>query len=119
MGRDTAPAPNLLGPTPQPSVADTWHPFFHHPQPREHNMSHLFTSESVTPGHPDKVADQISDAILDAVLTQDPNGRVAAETLVTTDFVLIAGEITTTATGTWSPPAWLTSPRFSSPMPSA
>jgi S-adenosylmethionine synthetase len=61
-------------------------------------MSHLFTSESVTPGHPDKVADQISDAILDAVLAQDAKGRVAAETLVTTDFVLIAGEITTTAT---------------------
>jgi len=60
-------------------------------------MSHLFTSESVTAGHPDKVADQISDAILDAVLRQDPKGRVAAETLVTTDFVLVAGEISTTA----------------------
>ena len=60
-------------------------------------MSHLFTSESVTAGHPDKVADQISDGILDAVLGQDPNGRVAVETLVTTDFVLIAGEISTTA----------------------
>ena len=60
-------------------------------------MSTLFTSESVTAGHPDKVADQISDAILDAVLEQDPKGRVAAETLVTTDFALIAGEITTTA----------------------
>lgn len=60
-------------------------------------MSHLFTSESVTAGHPDKVADHISDGILDAVLAQDPNGRVAAETLVTTDFVLVAGEISTTA----------------------
>jgi S-adenosylmethionine synthetase len=60
-------------------------------------MSHLFTSESITAGHPDKVADQISDGIVDAVLAQDPKGRVAAETLVTTDFVLIAGEITTTA----------------------
>jgi S-adenosylmethionine synthetase len=60
-------------------------------------MSHLFTSESVTAGHPDKVADQISDGIVDAVLGQDPKGRVAAETLVTTDFVLIAGEISTTA----------------------
>jgi S-adenosylmethionine synthetase len=60
-------------------------------------MSHLFTSESVTAGHPDKVADQISDGIVDAVLRQDPKGRVAAETLVTTDFVLIAGEISTTA----------------------
>jgi S-adenosylmethionine synthetase len=60
-------------------------------------MSQLFTSESVTAGHPDKVADQISDAVLDAVLAQDPQGRVAAETLVTTDFALIAGEITTHA----------------------
>lgn len=60
-------------------------------------MSQLFTSESVTAGHPDKVADHISDGILDAVLAQDPNGRVAVETLVTTDFVLIAGELTTTA----------------------
>ena len=59
---------------------------------------HLFTSESVSEGHPDKVADQISDAILDAVLAQDPHGRVAAETLVTTNLVVLAGEITTTAT---------------------
>ena len=59
---------------------------------------HLFTSESVTEGHPDKIADQISDAILDAVLDQDPKGRVACETLVTTGLCLIAGEITTTAT---------------------
>jgi len=58
----------------------------------------LFTSESVSEGHPDKVADQISDAILDAILTQDPNGRVAAETLVNTGLVVLAGEITTTAT---------------------
>jgi S-adenosylmethionine synthetase len=57
----------------------------------------LFTSESVTEGHPDKVADQISDAVLDEVLRQDPYGRVACETLVTTGLVLIAGEITTTA----------------------
>ena len=55
----------------------------------------LFTSESVTEGHPDKVADQVSDAILDAVLTDDPNGRVACETLVTTGLVVVAGEITT------------------------
>ncbi|HMA92787.1 MAG TPA: methionine adenosyltransferase [Polyangiaceae bacterium] len=60
-------------------------------------MSQLFTSESVTAGHPDKVADHVSDGILDAVLAQDRNGRVAVETLVTTDFVLIAGELTTTA----------------------
>ena len=58
---------------------------------------HLFTSESVTEGHPDKVADQISDAILDEVLRQDPTGRVACETLVTTGMVLLAGEITTNA----------------------
>lgn len=61
-------------------------------------MSHyLFTSESVSEGHPDKVADQISDAILDAVLQQDKNARVAAETLVNTGLVVLAGEITTTA----------------------
>ena len=56
---------------------------------------HLFTSESVTEGHPDKVADQISDAILDAILTGDPRARVACETLVTTGLALVAGEITT------------------------
>src|SRR3989441_7492498 len=55
----------------------------------------LFTSESVTEGHPDKVADQISDSVLDAVLTDDPNGRVACETLITTGLVVVAGEITT------------------------
>jgi S-adenosylmethionine synthetase len=57
----------------------------------------LFTSESVSEGHPDKVADQISDAILDAILAQDPRARVAAETLVTTGLVVLAGEITTKA----------------------
>ncbi|HVH23013.1 MAG TPA: methionine adenosyltransferase [Pseudonocardia sp.] len=57
---------------------------------------HLFTSESVTEGHPDKIADQISDAILDAALAGDPNSRVACETLVTTGLVVVAGEITTT-----------------------
>lgn len=56
---------------------------------------HLFTSESVTEGHPDKVADQISDAILDAMLEGDPNSRVACETLVTTGLAVVAGEITT------------------------
>ncbi|MGB8508871.1 MAG: methionine adenosyltransferase [Pyrinomonadaceae bacterium] len=59
--------------------------------------NYLFTSESVTEGHPDKIADQISDAVLDSVLSQDPTGRVACETLVTTGLVVIAGEITTTA----------------------
>ena len=57
----------------------------------------LFTSESVSEGHPDKVADQISDAVLDAILEQDPTGRVAAETLVTTRLCVMAGEITTSA----------------------
>jgi S-adenosylmethionine synthetase len=56
---------------------------------------HLFTSESVTEGHPDKLADQVSDAILDAILADDPNGRVACETLVTTGVVVVAGEIST------------------------
>ena len=55
----------------------------------------LFTSESVTEGHPDKVADQVSDAVLDAVLKDDPTGRVACETLITTGLVVVAGEITT------------------------
>lgn len=59
--------------------------------------NYLFTSESVSEGHPDKVADQISDAILDAILAQDPYGRVAAETLITTGLIVLAGEITTTA----------------------
>jgi S-adenosylmethionine synthetase len=59
------------------------------------NGWHVFTSESVTEGHPDKIADQISDAILDAVLKDDPQGRVACETLVTTGLAFIAGEITT------------------------
>ncbi|MCB1960160.1 MAG: methionine adenosyltransferase, partial [Rhodocyclaceae bacterium] len=57
----------------------------------------LFTSESVSEGHPDKVADQVSDSILDAILAQDPTGRVACETLVSTGLVVISGEITTHA----------------------
>ena len=61
------------------------------PEPR----SFHFTSESVTEGHPDKMADQISDAVLDAVLKDDPTGRVACETLITTGLVVVAGEITT------------------------
>ncbi len=59
-------------------------------------MRHIFTSESVTEGHPDKVADQISDAVLDAVLKDDPTGRVACEVLVTTGICVVSGEITTT-----------------------
>ena len=61
------------------------------------NERHLFTSESVTEGHPDKLADQISDAVLDAILAEDPMGRVACETLITTGIVMVAGEITTEA----------------------
>lgn len=60
-------------------------------------MIRLFTSESVSEGHPDKVADQISDAVLDAMLSQDPNSRVACETLVTTGLVVVAGEVTSAA----------------------
>src|SRR5258705_9945197 len=56
---------------------------------------YLFTSESVTEGHPDKIADQVSDAVLDAILAQDPTGRVACESLLTTGLVVVAGEITT------------------------
>ena len=57
----------------------------------------IFTSESVSEGHPDKVADQISDAVLDALLAQDPRSRVACETLVKTGMVVLAGEVTTDA----------------------
>ena len=60
------------------------------------NMRKLFTSESVTEGHPDKICDQISDAILDELLRQDPQARVACETAVTTGMVMVMGEITTT-----------------------
>src|SRR3954462_5681268 len=69
--------------------------------PPPNAMSHfaddeyLFTSESVTEGHPDKIADQISDAVLDAVMRDDPHGRVACETLVNTGLVAVSGEITT------------------------
>lgn len=59
--------------------------------------NYLFTSESVSEGHPDKISDQISDAVLDAILTQDPKGRVACETLVTTGVAVVAGEVTTSA----------------------
>ena len=60
-------------------------------------QDYMFTSESVTEGHPDKMADQISDAVLDAILAQDKHGRVAAETLVATGLVVMAGQITTHA----------------------
>ena len=61
------------------------------------SKTHMFTSESVTEGHPDKLADQISDAVLDAILEQDPTGRVACEALLTTGLVVVAGEVTTRA----------------------
>ncbi len=61
-----------------------------------HKKDYLFTSESVTEGHPDKIADQISDAVLDFILSKDPRGRVACETMVTTGLAFVAGEITTT-----------------------
>ena len=57
----------------------------------------LFTSESVSEGHPDKISDQISDAILDAIIAEDPKARVACETMVKTGMVVVAGEITTSA----------------------
>jgi S-adenosylmethionine synthetase len=60
-------------------------------------MAYLFTSESVSEGHPDKISDQISDAILDAMLSQDPGSRVACETFVTTGLVVVGGEVTTNA----------------------
>ncbi len=59
--------------------------------------NYLFTSESVSEGHPDKIADQISDSVLDAILTEDPKARVACETLVTTGVAVVAGEISTNA----------------------
>lgn len=58
-------------------------------------MKRLFTSESVTEGHPDKICDQISDSVLDAIFEQDPNARVACETAVTTGMVMVMGEIST------------------------
>ncbi|OGV55962.1 MAG: methionine adenosyltransferase [Lentisphaerae bacterium GWF2_44_16] len=65
------------------------------------HAEHVFTSESVSEGHPDKVCDQISDAMLDACLAQDPESRVACETLVTTDLIVVSGEITTKAKPDW------------------
>jgi S-adenosylmethionine synthetase len=79
----------LIKDSPAASVAT--HSFFNRSVPERY----LFTSESVTEGHPDKVADQISDAILDAILSDDPSARVACETLVTTGLAVVAGEITT------------------------
>ena len=72
-------------------------PVVPNPLPRELMGEMLFTSESVTEGHPDKIADQISDSILDAMLGQDPKSRVACETMVTTGMAVVAGEVTTEA----------------------
>src|SRR5690606_28155503 len=90
------PTRHARAPTPYPAARPTPSPHApaRSPVPMAH---HLFTSESVSMGHPDKVADQISDAILDAMLEQDPFSRVACETLVSTGMAIIAGEITTKA----------------------
>jgi S-adenosylmethionine synthetase len=72
-----------------------WPDFSRSKESRMAQDEHLFTSESVTEGHPDKIADQISDAVLDAIIAQDPRGRVACESLLTTGLVVVAGEITT------------------------
>ena len=77
--------------------------------------NYLFTSESVTGGHPDKICDQISDAVLDAILAQDPMGRVACETCTTTGMVMIMGEITTSAN--IDIPAIARKPQKKSPAP--
>lgn len=67
-------------------------------------LNYLFTSESVSEGHPDKVSDQISDAVLDELLRQDPKSRVAVETLVKTGLVVLAGEVTSTGVVHHRPP---------------
>src|SRR5436309_15002587 len=72
-----------------------WHNSTAIPEDAMARDEYLFTSESVTEGHPDKIADQISDAVLDAIIGQDPTGRVACERLLTTVLVVVAGEITT------------------------
>ena len=71
--------------------------FIRNPKPKPMSDSFLFTSESVSEGHPDKIADQVSDAVLDAILEQDPGARVACETLVKTGMAIVAGEVTTSA----------------------
>src|SRR5438046_513665 len=72
-----------------------WHNSTAIPEDTMARDEYLFTSESVTEGHPDKIADQISDAVLDAIIGQNPTGRVACESLLTTGLVVVAGEITT------------------------
>ena len=85
---------------------------FAHKLKRGFMAHYLFSSESVSKGHPDKVADQISDSILDACLAKDPSSRVACETLVTTGLVVLSGEITTKANLDYSAIARETSGRF-------
>ena len=80
-----------------PAGTSAWDASLNQSYMEDHLNKHLFTSESVTEGHPDKVADQISDAILDAILADDPAGRVACETLVTTGLAFVSGEINTEA----------------------
>ena len=89
---DFVPSPNIFYHSIIVVIVYPFHGF------KEGLMRRLFTSESVSQGHPDKVCDQISDAILDAMLSQDPNSHVACETLVTTGLVVVAGEITSKAT---------------------
>ena len=79
----------------------------------------LFTSESVSMGHPDKVCDQISDAILDAHLAQDPKARVACETMVTTGLVMLAGEITSKAVLDYKKSCGAPSKKSAIPMPAS
>ena len=78
---------------------------------------YLFTSESVTEGHPDKIADQISDGVLDAILRDDPTARVACETLVKTGLVVVSGEISTDATSTSRTSCARRSARSATPTP--
>src|SRR6185295_6685651 len=84
-------------PEPRPATQISGGPTIHRTGACSVSNDFLFTSESVSEGHPDKAADQISDAILDAIFAQDPRSRVAAETLCNTGLVVLAGEITTNA----------------------
>ena len=93
LPRKIRASPTKICATGRPVLARAQHEGARHDMSRKGR--YLFTSESVTEGHPDKIADQISDSILDAILAQDPVGRVACETLVTTGLAIIAGEITT------------------------
>src|ERR1700741_3498397 len=91
----SSPAGELAGGAPDALSSRGSATSVHSTHPVTMSRRQLFTSESVTEGHPDKIADQISDAVLDAILADDPRGRVACETLVTTGVAVVAGEITT------------------------